>query len=254
MGCQRSRVRILLRRVLLALLVAGAAGLAQVLCTDALAKAADWRRAAGTWQSVPAEVAVPALAALVLTGCTAWLLLITGAVAVEVLTGRSVAALRRVTPASLRRLVTTGLGVAVTGAGVLGPASAAPDPCAGGPGPAACVSTVDGLPLPDRSIGLVRSLAPPQQVTARARPAPGSHVVEEGDSLWRIAAGRLPATVRPGEVDHAWRRLYRVNRDRIGGDPDLLRVGLQLRVPRLLPASTSGRPDGPGPARDKEQS
>lgn len=254
MARHASRIRIPLNRLLLLLMVAGVTRLAQALCSDALARATDWRQGGGSWQDVPAEVAVPALAAVILTACTVWLLLITVAVAVEVLTGRSVSALRRLTPESLRRLVTTGLGVAVSGAAVLAPASAAPEPCPGQPAGPACVSSLDGLALPDRPVGLLSTPGTTHQVAARARPAPGTHVVEKGDSLWRIAAGRLPATATTVEVDRAWRRLYRANRDRVGDDPDLLRVGVQLRVPRLLPASTSGRPDGSGPARDKEQS
>lgn len=228
-----SRAVTWLSRALLLALLAGAGPLAHALCAHALSRAAGWRRSSGTWQGLPLELAVPALAAVVLTGCVAWLLLVTAALAAEALTGRSGAMLSRVTPAALRRLVSVGLGVTVTGAAAIGPASAVPDPCGAAQ---ACITSVSGLPVPDRAAGLVLTGgAPPQRTPARARPAPGSHVVEEGDSLWRIAASRLSSTATPAEVDGAWRRLYQLNQDRIGGDPDLLRIGLQLRVPRLLP-------------------
>jgi nucleoid-associated protein YgaU len=64
--------------------------------------------------------------------------------------------------------------------------------------------------------------------------ARGTLVVRPGDSLWTIAAARLPAGAGPAAVDGAWRRLYAANRPPLGADPDLIHPGDVLRVPRQL--------------------
>ena len=90
------------------------------------------------------------------------------------------------------------------------------------PGP----TVLDGLPLPDRVPGNASGPAyrrPP--VTLRVR---------VGDSLWRLAAERLPASRSAADVDRAWRHLYACNRTTVGPDPDLLHPGIRLRVPRHL--------------------
>jgi hypothetical protein len=61
-------------------------------------------------------------------------------------------------------------------------------------------------------------------------------VVEPGDTLWAIAAGRL-ATERPGvepsdaETARAVTRWHQANRQVLGGNPDLVRPGMVLRQP-----------------------
>ena len=51
----------------------------------------------------------------------------------------------------------------------------------------------------------------------------GVYVVRAGDSLSGIAV-KL-------KVDGGWKRLYEINKDAVGSDPDLIRVGLKLRLP-----------------------
>lgn len=70
---------------------------------------------------------------------------------------------------------------------------------------------LDGLPLPDRAYGGVRL-----------------HVVQSGESLWAVAA-------------QGWPRLFRLNRDRLGSDPDLVHPGTRLRLPPR-PATTTTPP------------
>jgi nucleoid-associated protein YgaU len=55
--------------------------------------------------------------------------------------------------------------------------------------------------------------------------------VRPGDTLWRIAAGLLPASVDTAAVASLCGRLYDLNRAVIGDDPDLIRPGQRLRVP-----------------------
>lgn len=130
-------------------------------------------------------------------------------------------------PDALRSLVALLLGSALTVPLV---ATADPRP--------ALPSALDGLPLPDRVVGgrqpvpvgqgdhgLSRALDRRPPTTLRVRP---------GDTLWWLAAGRLPASSSPAAVDRAWRRLYAANETTVGPDPDLLIPGTRLRVPRPL--------------------
>jgi hypothetical protein len=56
-------------------------------------------------------------------------------------------------------------------------------------------------------------------------------VVRPGESLWSIASALLDADASPAAVAVAVRRLWRLNEARIGtGDPDLLRIGVRLRL------------------------
>ncbi|MDX6326364.1 MAG: hypothetical protein QOK15_2718 [Nocardioidaceae bacterium] len=86
-------------------------------------------------------------------------------------------------------------------------------------------AALDGLPLPDRVPAGVPARVARQPLILRVRP---------GDTLWRLAADRLPAHSGPTVVDRAWRRLYARNRDAVGPDPDLLLPGTRLQVPRGL--------------------
>jgi nucleoid-associated protein YgaU len=64
--------------------------------------------------------------------------------------------------------------------------------------------------------------------------SPATHTVAPGESLWGIAAAHLAPDADPAQVDHAWQALYDANRSRIGTDPDLIRPGTALRLPRPL--------------------
>lgn len=68
---------------------------------------------------------------------------------------------------------------------------------------------------------------------------PVSHVVARGDWLWQLARTELLVQgrtfTRPSDaaVQRAARRLYEANRRVIGADPDTVRLGTRLMVPRL---------------------
>lgn len=113
----------------------------------------------------------------------------------------------------VRRLVLVACGAAV-GAAMLSPAAQAQS--AGGP-----AAGLAGLPLPERATD-----GPRTEPLARGR-----LVVRSGDTLWGLAATRLPDGAPDTAVDAAWRRLYAANRARIGPDPDLVRPGLVLTDP-----------------------
>ena len=55
-------------------------------------------------------------------------------------------------------------------------------------------------------------------------------VVHRGDSLWAIAARRLPADADPAQIERAWHQWYSTNKAVIGDDPNLILPG-QLLLP-----------------------
>jgi hypothetical protein len=166
----------------------------------------------------------------VLLGCGAWLWAATGVVLLDAARGRVRG--RRGVPAGLRRLVLAACGVTLAGLiaapGHAGPAAPAlpAEPSPGGHGSAALVQ---GLPLPDRAsaVGHVARLL----LRRTPDPAPARVLVRPGDTLWGLAASRLPDTAGDAAVDAAWRRLYRANRPAIGPDPDLIHPGQRLGLP-----------------------
>ena len=122
-------------------------------------------------------------------------------------------------PEAVRALVAVLLGSALTA-----PLGAAAQQRPGLP------TALDGLPLPDRMpdrTGRVTHVSGPVREPDVLR-------VRVGDTLWRLAAERLPVPHSALDVDRAWRRLYAHNRSAVGPDPDLLLPGTPLRVPRHL--------------------
>lgn len=106
-------------------------------------------------------------------------------------------------PAPLRRLVLVACGAALSGSVAVSAHA--------GPG----LPQHDGgaLPLPDRA-------------------ATADHVVLPGDSLWSIAADTLPAGASDARVAQRWPRIYALNRDVIGPDPDLIQPAQRLVLPQ----------------------
>jgi nucleoid-associated protein YgaU len=60
----------------------------------------------------------------------------------------------------------------------------------------------------------------------------GLVVVRPGDTLWDLAVRHLPPGADAGAVTACWHRIHELNRAVIGGDPDLILPGQQLRLPR----------------------
>lgn len=162
---------------------------------------------------------------LALAACALWAWLAVLAVVLEAVrtpAGRAAPATGpRAVPAGVRRLVLLACGVALTGAvtgAVGGSAGATPGPVALGPGQSGVLTA--GLPYPDR----------PTDADAGRR---GTVVVRAGDTLWSLAAGRLPRGAGDAQVSAAWQRLHADNR-RAVPDPDLIRPGQRLRLPADL--------------------
>jgi hypothetical protein len=146
----------------------------------------------------------------------AWLWLLTTAVAVEAVTGA-----RRApgVPAALRRLVLAACGVALVGTGpAVAAAGRLPAAAHSNPREPGTAAVLAGLPLPDRAED---GGALDDQVVVRA-----------GDTLWALAERGLPPKADEAAVTARWHRIYDLNRDRIGPDPDLIQPGQRLRLPR----------------------
>jgi len=68
-------------------------------------------------------------------------------------------------------------------------------------------------------------------------PAASHQVVNYGDSLWSIGQEHLGPEATPEQILEEARRIYEINRDRIGNDPNLLVAGQELLMPSV-PEST----------------
>lgn len=174
------------------------------------------------------DVALVGACEVAAAGCAVWLWLATTAVTFDVLRGRAHRA-RRGVPPGLRRLLLAGCGLAVVGGTLAAPSYAADHRPVRG-------SVVAGLPLPDRATALSRMAGAFERADRarhreRASSNPERVTVRAGDTLWRLAARTLPAAAADALVTDRWHRLYELNRDVIGDDPDLIRPGQRLLLP-----------------------
>ena len=163
------------------------------------------------------EALLESVATWLLLGCAGWGVAVAMAVLVEAAShGRLPATTWVGCPQRLRRLLLGGLGLAL--AATPAPAFAAGVP-PGRPG-----STPDlGLPVPARTVSV-------------DEPRPARRIeVRPGDCLWNLARSQLPLGASPARVAAVADATFRRNRDVIGDDPDLLRPGQHLVLPRTDP-------------------
>lgn len=141
-------------------------------------------------------------------------------------------------PSSVRRLLLGMCAPAVGAALTCGTGPAAADQADGERGARQTgAALLTGLPLPRRPV----SASPPQDRVARQSShqqsrhrAGAEHVVRPGESLWVVTNHLLGPRAHDAEVERGWRALYRVNRARVGNDPDLLLPGTRLVIPPSL--------------------
>ena len=71
-------------------------------------------------------------------------------------------------------------------------------------------------------------------------------VVAPGDSLWSISEGRLGPSATGPQIARGVERIYALNRDLIGADPDSIFAGQRFALPRSLGAARrwAGTPAG----------
>jgi hypothetical protein len=87
----------------------------------------------------------------------------------------------------------------------------------------------DSAPAASPSVEAV-PVSPPVSAS-ESRIDGGTYVVRPGDSLWSIATRLLGPGASAAEIAEEVNRLWELNKDRIGtDDPDLLRVGTELRL------------------------
>ena len=167
-----------------------------------------------------------------LLGCAAWAWAATTAVVTTMLLAQDETRAPRGIPGWFHRVVLAACGVALTG-GVASPALATPG--------AVPLDTPDhhgqvvltGLPYPDRAVA-------PTPAAGESSPREPTVVVRRGDTLWSIAARRLPAAASDADVALAWRRIYDRNRTLIGADPDRIEPGQRLDLPPSRHSSRKG--------------
>jgi hypothetical protein len=109
-----------------------------------------------------------------------------------------------------------GIGIAVAPAGSL---------AAGGGAHHCDPPTLTGLPMPDLPVAGTGPGALVRSVRGR------SALVRPGDTLWWIAAGRLPERATDARIAMAVDRWYDRNRSVLGPDPDLIFPGTRLEQP-----------------------
>jgi nucleoid-associated protein YgaU len=190
------------------------AGVTAAATAAAVAVPATWRAAARVGGAEGIDHVLVAACTTGLALSLAWLWLVTSLTVAQVAVGSVPRG-----GGATRRLVFLACGVAVT-AGTTLPAHAA-----GGGG----ADVLVGLPLPERAVSATTTRQP--RTTAPAATG-GTYVVRPGDSLWSIARSH-PA---PGtDVESRWREIWRLNRDVVGADPDLIHPGQALRLPETEP-------------------
>ena len=102
------------------------------------------------------------------------------------------------------------------------------------------LDALNGLALPERPIATrVTDSAPAPIPNPKTRhestsaPERAAHAVVAGDTLWDIAASRLPRDSSARDIAHAVAAWHESNRDVIGTNPDLIKPGQQLKEPQL---------------------
>jgi resuscitation-promoting factor RpfA len=172
--------------------------------------------------------------ALVTAGCElaglallAWLTCVTSVCLLTALPGwfgrvaDSVA--RRTAPTVLRVAVRASLGL---GSSVIVGTTSALTLAALAP-VSAVAATTPGSPPGWPSLDRAPVTAPHPDRPSRAAP----YVVRPGDTLWDIAARHLGGRPTAADVARAWPAWWAVNREVVGGDPDLIHPGQRLTAP-----------------------
>lgn len=93
-----------------------------------------------------------------------------------------------------------------------------------------------------------RAEAQEQQEEQATNNAETTTTVQPGDSLWTMAQARLAPDPAPQRVALEAERIYALNQDRIGPDPDMILAGQELLVPPVTEPATGEVGASPQPA------
>jgi len=98
---------------------------------------------------------------------------------------------------------------------------------------ASAKTTTAPAPTPAKETRTPPALGPLGPAPHTPSPSSGARrvTVVRGDSLWAIAARQLGPQATRQQVAHEWPRWYAANREVIGPDPNLIRVGQVLTAP-----------------------
>ena len=99
-------------------------------------------------------------------------------------------------------------------------------------------ASMDAGQIPVENAGVATTTQPATEPQAARR------VVNPGDSLWSIGQEHLGSRATPERVQEETEKIYEINRDRIGDDPNLLLVGQELLMPPA-PESVPQSAEGP---------
>lgn len=101
--------------------------------------------------------------------------------------------------------------------------------------------------LPESDTQVQDNAAIPQQQPVVYEPAT-LRVVNPGDSLWAISQERLQPDPTPEQIMNEVGRIYELNQDLIGNDPNLIFAGQELLLPPVVVAEfpVSEEPETPG--------
>jgi LysM domain-containing protein len=101
--------------------------------------------------------------------------------------------------------------------------------------------------LPESDTQVQDNAAIPQQQPVVYEPAT-LRVVNPGDSLWAISQERLQPDPTPEQIMNEVGRIYELNQDLIGNDPNLIFAGQELLLPPVVVAKfpVSEEPETPG--------
>lgn len=58
-------------------------------------------------------------------------------------------------------------------------------------------------------------------------------IVTSGQTLWSIAEQMLDGSGSSTEISHLWPQIYEMNREVIGQDPNMLQLGIELKLPKI---------------------
>lgn len=197
-------------------------------------------RSPRTWvAAVGPDAAAGATAGALLWLVAAWVAVGLAAGAVSLLPGAlgrwGHAVACRVTPAAVRRIVITAAGTSI----LMSPVTAGAAPSIGAPAPPGSSSMLPPVGWPiDPALGRTEATAAGAGQAATPNHTVDRVTVRPGDSLWSLAAHRL-GSGSPARIQAEWPRWYGANRRLIGNDPNLLRPGTSLRVPRSTGTDTA---------------
>lgn len=192
-----------------------------------------------SWLKADPQCALAVLAGGVGWLLAAWLFLVTVLALLASTAHLAGRAAELLTPRFARGLLTVLLGTA------LAAGSAAPALAGGPPSAVASTSQPALAPVPapvlappelPALLDLDRpGVSPPRPVAiprpAREPAAQRTYEVKAGDTLWALAADRLPAGTSAERITRGWQEWYLANRQEIGTDPGFLLVGESLQVP-----------------------